>query len=117
MYLCNKKMGKQLTLKEVVERFKKVHGNKYSYELIKEYHNQDEKLPIICKVHGVFYQSADKHYKQGCPKCNKSHKMNTEEFVERAKKVHSGKYSYPDKYVNSEQKIRIICPVKCMCGV
>ena len=106
-------MGKKLTLKEVLERFQKVHGDRYSYELIKEYHNQEEKLPIVCKIHGVFYQSADKHFtrKQGCPLCDKSHKMNTEEFIERAKKVHGDKYSYPDEYVNSEQKIRIICPV------
>ena len=106
-------MGKRLTLEEILERFKKAHGDRYSYELIKDFHNQNEKLPIICKEHGIFYQSADKHFhrKQGCPLCDKSHKMNTEEFVERAKKVHSGKYSYPDEYVNSEQKMRIICPI------
>lgn len=50
---------------------KEIHGDTYDYSLVKEVKNISLKLPIICKVHGVFHQSPDKHIvrKQGCRKC------------------------------------------------
>lgn len=39
-------------------------------------------------------------------------KMNTEGFIEKAKKVHGDKYDYSQvEYVNSSTKVKIICPV------
>lgn len=40
---------------------KEVHGDTYDYSLVKEVKNISLKLPIICKVHGVFHQSPEKH--------------------------------------------------------
>ena len=37
--------------------------------------------------------------------------MNTEEFINKANKVHNGKYDYSKvEYVNAKTKICIICP-------
>lgn len=105
-------MGKKLELKEVIERFKKVHGDRYIYDEIKEYKNNSTPLPIICKTHGLFHTTADKHFRGcGCPKCAKNHKLTTEEFRERANKIHNNKYEYIDEYVGTETKMRIICPI------
>lgn len=105
-------MGKKLELKEVIERFKKIHGDKYLYDEIKEYKNNRALLPIICRTHGLFYTTADKHFRGcGCPKCAKNHKLTTEEFRERANKIHNNKYEYPDEYVSTDVKMHIICPI------
>ena len=38
-------------------------------------------------------------------------KLTNDEFVKRANIIHNNFYSYPEKYVNGRQKIRIICPI------
>jgi len=38
-------------------------------------------------------------------------KLTNKEFIQKANKVHNHKYSYPDGYVNSATKIKIICPI------
>ena len=49
---------RKLTQKEVLERFKKVHGDKYDYSLV-EYKSAKEKVKINCYlqliVHTVTY--------------------------------------------------------------
>ena len=41
-----------------------------------------------------------------------SKKLTTEEFIERAKKVHKNKYDYSKtNYVNSKEKVCIVCPI------
>lgn len=58
------------------ERFlsdaKKVHGDKYNYELVL-YSQGRNKIDIICNIHGIFRQVADAHLRgAGCPNCRKS---------------------------------------------
>jgi len=36
--------------------------------------------------------------------------LTTEEFIKRSNVTHNNKYTYPDEYVASKQKIKIICP-------
>lgn len=52
----------------------KAHGNKYDYSKVPNKIKSDEKVPIICKVHGEFFQTPYHHAnrKQGCPLCNES---------------------------------------------
>jgi len=59
------------SLEMVLSDFRQVHGNRYDYSLIREYSNKLQKLPIICKEHGIFYQNAHSHLynKSGCPIC------------------------------------------------
>jgi len=49
-----------------------IHKNIYDYSQV-EYINNHTKIKIICKKHGVFEQTPDKHLSgQGCPICSSS---------------------------------------------
>jgi len=70
---ASKRKNCQPDLNYFIEKSKKVHGDKYNYSLIKEYKGKKDILPIICPIHGVFYQEARIHYSgSGCPHCRKS---------------------------------------------
>ena len=88
------------------------HGNKYDYSFV-NYINNETKVKIICRIHGVFEQEPKKHInrKQKCPKCT-GHKTNTETFIEKAKQLHGGVYDYSSVVYNSSNaKVKIICPI------
>jgi len=113
-------MGKPLTILEIVEKSKKIHDNKYDYtDLLKftEYKNNRTKIPIICKKHGKFYQSAKDHTKgkEGCLKCrsinsSKRQSKGTKQFIIDAQKIHGNKFDYSQViYINSQTKVIIIC--------
>lgn len=111
--------GRRRTLEEVIEKANKTHNNLYDYSLITEYKNDRTKYPIICKEHGVFYQTMNNHicFKEGCPvcgkiKCNEKRRYTQEQWIEKAKDVHGGKYDYSKvKYQGSDNKVTIICPI------
>ena len=107
-------MAKKNNLETIINRFVEKHGDEYDYSLITEYKNNREKLPIICKKHGVFYQSSDAHLRGcGCPKCAKNYKMNTESFIKKAIEKHGYEYDYDDvEYKGNETKVKIKCK-KC----
>jgi len=93
-----------------IERAKNVHGDKYDYSLVNYIHNE-QKVKIICNIHGIFEQTPHSHISQksGCKKCTGKYKE-TEEFVKRAKEVHGSKYDYSlVNYKSSKSKIKIIC--------
>ena len=94
-----------------VEKARKVHGDKYDYSKI-NYIDAITKICIICPEHGEFWQRPANHLSgHGCQKCNKSFKINTELFVERARKVHGNKYDYSKvKYIANKVDVCIICP-------
>lgn len=49
-----------------------VHGNKFDYSKV-EYTKSNEKVSIICSIHGVFEQTPNCHLRgDGCPKCKQS---------------------------------------------
>lgn len=104
-------MVKRKTLNEVIQHFKKIHGNKYDYSKV-EYKNNKTKVCIICPIHGEFWQTPLNHMQyHGCPKCAKSGvKPSEEEFIKRCKKIHNNKYDYSKvEYKNSHLKICITC--------
>ena len=107
-----------LTNKIFIERAINVHGDKYDYSKT-EYVNSEEKLLIICKDHGEFFQIPHNHLNgKGCPKCaNESTKnklcSSNEEFIERSIKLHNNdNYSYHKvEYINSTIPVCIHCMV------
>ena len=108
-------MEKSLTTEEFIERAKKIHGNRYDYSKV-NYINAKTKVTIICKKHGEFEQQPNSHLNgRGCKLCgrertNKAHCSTTEEFIEKAKKVHGNRYNYSKvNYVNNKTKVTIIC--------
>ena len=104
---------KKLTTKEFIERAREVHGDKYDYSKV-NYVNNKTKVCIICPKHGKFWQTLKDHITRGsnCPKCNIYKKLTTEDFIEKAKKVHGDKYDYSKvNYINQDTKVTIICPI------
>jgi very-short-patch-repair endonuclease len=94
-----------------------IHNNIYNYSKA-IYENAHSKTEIICNYHGSFYQTPHEHLnKQGCPTCGKelSAQSRTKEgdlFAKEANQIHNNFYIYDKvKYVNSKNKIIIICPV------
>ena len=73
----NQSNSKKCTIKDFIERAKKVHGNKYDYSKV-EYINNKTKVCIVCPEHGEFWQepSSHIHLKCGCPSCSQSHLEN-----------------------------------------
>jgi hypothetical protein len=60
------------SLENIIYKFKKIHGNKYIYDLV-EYKNTRTKVKIICRIHGTFEQKPYHHLMGcGCQKCNVS---------------------------------------------
>jgi hypothetical protein len=72
---------------------------------------------IVCYKHGPFQQYAAQLRKDGagCPECGgeqrvKSRRMDPDEFLERAAKVHGSTYDYSKtQYVNMTTKVTVTC--------
>jgi hypothetical protein len=100
-------------VEEFIKRANEVHNGKYDYSKV-GYTNNRTKVCIICKEHGEFWQTPDKHIlrKHGCPICGGSAKRTTESFINDAKKVHGDKYDYSkSEYNGTHTPLIIICPI------
>ena len=108
---CPKCTGNFMDKNYFIEKANKIHNNKYDYSKVNEI-NYKIKIPIICKIHGSFFQKINGHLSgQGCSKCSGKF-MNTEYFIEKANKIHNNKYDYSlVNYKNSETKVTIICKI------
>ena len=110
---CPKCVGKyRYTTEEWIEEAKKIHGDKYDYSNV-IYKGAFEKVCIICKEHGEFWQKANNHLNgDGCKKCyNAKKRMCLELFISLSKNIHGDKYDYSKvEYINSRTKVCIICP-------
>ena len=111
-------MPKKKTREEFIQDARDTHGDKYDYSKV-EYMNNHTKVCIICPEHdhGEFWQTPKDHIKgQGCKKCanktkSKCFRSFKEEFIAKAREVHSDKYDYSKvDYVNAKTKVCIICP-------
>lgn len=99
---CNSKI-------KFIEKSKKIHENKYSYDLV-NYFSSKKNINIKCPTHGIFTQTPDKHLSgQGCPKCSGQQK-NTNDFILQSKSIHRDKYDYSKViYIGSKKNVIIIC--------
>ena len=102
---------KKSNTEEFIAKARKIHGDMYDYSKV-VYKNAKTNICIICPVHGEFYQTPDKHLRgHKCPFCNEKKKSSTEEFIEKARKIHGDKYDYSKvEYINKDEKVCIICP-------
>jgi very-short-patch-repair endonuclease len=116
---ANKLIGERSkihTTETIIQKAKEMHGDKYDYSKV-DYTGIDNKIIIICKLHGEFEQSPDCHINRqnGCKKCalinnGNNHMITTEEIIQRANKIHGNKYDYSKvKYTGIYCKITIIC--------
>lgn len=105
----------RMTTEKLIERFKEIHNDEYDYHLV-EYKSPKEKVEIICKEHGSFFQLPYSHLNgNGCPKCALNKLSNyfsktTEEFINESKELHGDEFDYTKThYKNSQTKVEIIC--------
>ena len=65
---------RKLTLEQFLIQAREVHCELYDYTLVDEIKNSHTYIPIICRKHGIFYQTPTNHTwsKCGCPKCASS---------------------------------------------
>jgi len=83
------------TQESVLDKFRKVHGDKYDYSKV-NFKSIREKVEIICKKHGSFLQEPFSHYQnQGCPKCKSS---KGEERIMRYLVDNKIQYEYQKKF-------------------
>lgn len=111
-------MPKKTTQEEFIEKLKEKYGNDYDYSHVK-YVGNKKKVCLVCKKHGEFWKRPDNLLSEGyhgCQKCSYEKRatnaaMTTEEFIEKARKVHGDKYDYSKaKYKNGHEKVVIVCP-------
>lgn len=117
--LClNDKIVLDLTLNQddVINDFQKIHGDRYDYNKVK-YVSAKTPVEIICKTHGSFMMTPDKHKNgQNCKLCSQkevglSNKDNQEAVINKFNKVHNYKYNYSKtNYLYSHLKVIVICP-------
>lgn len=107
----------KLTTKEFIKKAQEVHGDRYDYSKV-EYVNNQTPVEIVCHKHGNFWQSPHVHLQgKGCLKCGREriatfHTKSLKQFLQEAKRIHGNKYDYSKvKYVDSQTKVIIICPV------
>jgi len=108
---CPKCYGHGFTNTEIIEKFKKIHEDKYDYELVSFKTNKD-KIIIKCPQHGEFKQIVQVHLSgAGCPDCGGSRQWTTYEIIEQFKITHGDKYDYSlVEYKGADNKVKIICP-------
>jgi len=103
---------RKMTHEKFLEKANNIHNNKYLY--LSKYQKSSLKIKIKCKkCNNIFEQTPNNHLikKQGCPICFGNKKKTHEDFVKEANKIHINKYKYPEKYINNNTKIKIICPI------
>lgn len=108
----------KLTIEQIIEKSIQVHGDRYDYSE-SMYTNIHEKMKVICREHGEFFQRPDVHlHGSGCPDCARGRyakkMITTEEFIKEAMlipKVREGKYDFSKTvYVSSSEKVIVGCP-------
>jgi len=104
-------MGKRLTKDQFIEKSQTHHGIRYDYTHT-HYQSTRIKVTIICPEHGPFRQRPDDHMAgRGCPGCSGNARIASSDFIRKAHKVHSGKYSYShSKPTGNRSKVTIVCP-------
>jgi len=113
-----------MTIKEILRRCRKTHGDAFWYEI--ENRNQYDqitvatKIKICCKRCGlIFEQAAKDHFnKTGCPVCvrklagRRAMLKAASEFTKKANKIHDNKFNYSKSdYQGQNIPITIICPI------
>lgn len=103
---------------EIIEKFKKIHGDRYGYN---NFEFKGIKIPslITCHKHGDFLQSAQSHLRgSNCKKCmyqggrKLPFALDTQKFKIKSAQVHNSFYDYSlSDYKTNKDKIKIICPV------
>ena len=100
--------------KDLIDRFKSIHGDKFDYSDIDDNVKRRDKIKVKCPTHGDFFQYVGNHLQgRGCRECeNDSRRKSIDKVKSDFSEIHNGKYIYNIKnYINNKQKIDIECPI------
>ena len=107
--------------KEVfIEKAIAVHGDKYDYSLLPDEFSTKDKIPVICRDHGVFIQKASNHtcLKQLCPVCGDNKALESKRikgyrnFLQKASNKFGSTFDYSRVvYIRENLPVTIFCPV------
>ena len=109
--------SRRMTTEEFIAKAREIHGDTYVYDEV-DYTNNHTDICIICPTHGRFWQSPKSHLRgAGCPKCPKTKTREkqiteTNNFIQKARKIHGDEYIY-DKvvYVSAKTPVTITCKI------
>jgi very-short-patch-repair endonuclease len=102
---------------EFIKKARAFHGDRYDYSKVR-YQNAQEKVCIVCPVHGDFWQIANSHVRGlGCRICGIARRGREKReaagnrFIAKARTVHGKKYDYSQTvYFKANHKVMVICP-------
>lgn len=108
---------RKYTVETFVQLAKEIHGDKFDYSLVKDFHDCRDKVKIICPVHGVFEIEVFQHIKGkkkpvGCVLCDRENKLLKGSDI---KKIIEEKYDYDLSLIDDEGRFRAIDKVKIIC--
>lgn len=114
---CAKCAGRvKLTTPELIDKARKVHGDRYDYSKV-EYNKSSVEVTIICPDHGAFRQTPNTHLSgRGCSACGRLRqilflKHTTDKFISAAREQYGGRYDYSNvDYRGNSTAVKIICP-------
>lgn len=109
---CDYEIPRQIKYRKLLEKAKKVHGDKYDYSKV-IVGNASDKMEIGCPAHGYFWQSLYDHAEKGngCASCSRaSDRLSLSDFISKSRAVHGDKYDYSKvEYETNASMIRITC--------
>lgn len=116
-YLTERGLKSRSSTEEFIKKARKLHNDRYDYSLV-NYVTSQQKVTIICPDHGPFQQTPNIHLRpSNCNKCaivntHNALRNTTEEFIEKAKKIHGDRYDYSKvMYINYKTEVMIICKI------
>lgn len=126
---CNRTIPLSERFERFLKKSKEIHNDKYDYSLV-SYTSVNDRIKIICNLHGVFTQKAGSHISgHGCKKCGKSNAMlecwrngkraskktTFNKWIERCNSKHNFKYDYSlIDSIESDRKTKY--PIRCENG-
>jgi len=107
----------KLTQEEAIQRCKEAHGDRYDYSKT-IFQSVRDKIEIICKEHGSFWQNFKVHTKgHGCSICGSILKIKKQRhlqlLIDKSNIIHNFLYDYSSikNYKNNKIKVPIYCSV------
>lgn len=104
---------RQRWIKNLVDEFNRIHGNKYVYTDM-NYTTMPKSITPLCPAHGVFTVQARAHLQGApCPSCN-PRRVTLEKAISRFRDTHGDKFDYSkvhERYVTFySPAVEVICP-------
>ena len=106
----------RMSIEEFIEKAKEIHGDTYDYSQTIYGKNNAEHVNIMCKNHGLFYQSPSGHLAgRGCYNCRNDKlsmikRVSLDECINRFRQIHGDKYDYTMvEYRHNHINVKIRC--------